>query len=434
MNDEYDVMNTRLRAESRASGGETVAFEIRVTAGPDTGRVMVADAAQSVLVGQSPVCTLRLTDPEVSRRHVSFEAQGATLRVTDLRSTNGTFVNGVRVYEAALAGGETVQVGGTVLRIAPRREQAGEASAATSFGPVLGASIAMRRVYPVAEKLALARVPVVIEGETGTGKELMAEALHRMGPRKNGPFVVFDCATTSTDAELALFGTRDEAGLFEQAQGGTLLFDEIADLPADTQGKLLRAIERGEVRRAGGNAPVAVDVRIIATTQRDLDAEVHADKFREDLYFRLAVARIEMPPLRKRLDDVPMLVRHFWWSLRGPGDPTPELVTRLSQQPFPGNVRELANAVTRAIALGDAADPALAPDTAPKETPALFQHVLAQNLPLPRAREKIVDAFERAYVAHVVAAHGGNVSRAAAASGLALRYFQVLRARQAKSQ
>jgi DNA-binding NtrC family response regulator len=261
----------------------------------------------------------------------------------------------------------------------------------------------------------------------------MAEALHRMGPRKNAPFLVFECASSPTEVDAALFGTRDEPGLFEQAHGGTLVFDEIADLDQDAQGKLLRAIERGEVRRPGANAPVAVDVRVVATTQRDLDAEVQAARFREDLYFRLAVARIELPPLRKRQEDVPMLARHFWWALQGPGDPPAALVSRLAQQTFPGNVRELANSVARAIALGDAADAVTSQSAAPSETPALFEHVLSQKLPLPRAREKIVDAFERAYVARVLAEHGGNVSRAAAASGLALRYFQVLRARQAKS-
>ncbi len=427
----YEEVSTKLRGAT----GETEAateFELRVTAGADASKVFVVDAREPspVLVGTSAVCRAQLSDPEVSRRHASFEASGPMLRVKDLGSTNGTFVNGVRVFEAAIVGGESVQVGSTVLRVTPRRAPAADATTATSFGPVLGASAVMRRLYPACERIATTRVPVIVEGETGTGKELMAEALHRMGPRRGGPFVVFDCASAA-DVDRALFGIEGGApGVFEQASGGTLVFDEIADLSPDTQAKLLRAIDRNEIRRVGGQTPIAVDARIVATTQRDLDAEVQAGRFREDLYFRLAVARLELPSLDKRKDDVPMLVRHFWWSLQGPGEPPPELVARLAAHAWPGNVRELANAVARALALGDVADGELQPEHGKDD---VFEHALAQKLPLPRAREKVVDAFERAYVERVLSEHGGNVSRAAAASGLALRYFQVLRARQAKN-
>jgi DNA-binding NtrC family response regulator len=430
----YDEVATNLRRGG--SDGEATDFELRVTAGPDAGKVVVVDATATggpLLAGKSATCALQLGDDEVSRRHASFEPDGATLRLEDLGSTNGTFVNGVRVYAAALLGGESVQLGSTVVRVTPRRATA-LASTATSFGPVLGASGAMRRMYSACERVALARVPAVIEGATGTGKELVAEAIHRMSPRRGGPFVVFDCsAAVPGDTERALFGTegnKDDRGVFEQASGGTLLLDEIADLSLDAQGKLLRAIERGEVRRVGGASPIAVDVRVLATTQHDLDAAIEAGRFREDLYFRLAVARIAVPPLDKRREDIPMLVRHFWWAQKGPGDPPPELVARFEARAWPGNVRELANAVTRALLLDESAHgeaPSLDPDD------AVFDRILAENLPLPRAREKLVDAFERAYVARILAEHGGNVARAAAASGLALRYFQVLRARQAKT-
>ncbi|HEY8076493.1 MAG TPA: sigma 54-interacting transcriptional regulator [Labilithrix sp.] len=427
----YDEASTKLRGEGGGAGDATE-FELRVTTGPDTGKIFVVDVAQPspVLVGKSAVCQAQLADPEVSRRHASFEASGSMLRVKDLGSTNGTFVNGVRVFEAALFGGESVQVGSSIVRVTPRRAQLQDASIATSFGPVLGASAVMRRLYPACERIAMTRVPVIVEGETGTGKELMAEALHRMGPRRGGPFVVYECAT-AIDVDRALFGVEGGAlGVFEQANGGTLVLDEVADLPQDAQAKLLRAIDRNEIRRVGGQTPAAVDARIVATTQRDLDAEVQAGRFREDLYFRLAVARIELPPLARREGDIPMLVRHFWWSLQGPGDPPEELVTRLASHAWPGNVRELANAVARVLALGDIAEGDLPLEHGKDD---VFEHVLAQKLPLPRAREKVVDAFERAYVARVLSEHGNNVSRAAAASGLALRYFQVLRARQAKN-
>jgi DNA-binding NtrC family response regulator len=438
-----DLDEDRTRRKRPRDEGQATEFDVRVIAGPDTGKVFIVrpDDPSPALVGQSQACSVRLADPEVSRRHASLEASGAMLKLTDLGSTNGTFVNGVRVFEAGLFGGESVQIGGTALRVTARRSEPTQASDKTSFGALLGASAVMRRLFPLCERLSASRVAVVIEGETGTGKELLAEALHRMGPRRDAPFVVFDGASVAPGlVEEALFGSErgptgaPVVGVFEQASGGTLVIDEVGDLSLDLQAKLLRVIDRGEVRRVGAAQPTFVDTRLIATTRRDLDALVQAGTFRDDLFFRLAVARIELPPLRKRLDDIPMLVRHFWWSLQGPGDPPQELVERLARQPWPGNVRELQNAVARALAVGDALDEEARahPDPAGRGG-ELFERVLSLRLPLPRAREKIIDAFERAYVARVLEDHGGNVARAAAASGLALRYFQVLKARQAKT-
>jgi two-component system response regulator HydG len=432
MRDEYDVV-TALRG-----GGPPHApscFELRVVAGPDAGRVFVVrpDDPSPALLGKGPACTVLLTDPEVSRRHASLEAAGASLRVVDLGSTNGTHVDGLRVYDAALAGGERIDLGASSLLVA-RGESVAPQPGDASFGPVLGASPAMQRLHPVLHRLAASRVPVVIEGETGTGKELVAEALHRVGPWRDRPFMVLDCAAVAPGhVEEALFGRERGAagptvpGVFEQAAGGTLVIDEVADLPLDVQAKLLRAIDRGEIRRVGASHPVHVDVRVVATTRRDLDARVQAGEFRDDLYFRLAVARVELPPLRRRLEDIPALVAHFWELLQGPGSPPADLVARLASRDWPGNVRELQNAVARTIALGDAPDPAGLAAVAD-----VFASVLAMRLPLPRAREKIIDAFERVYVTRVLEENGGNVARAASASGLALRYFQVLRARQAK--
>jgi DNA-binding NtrC family response regulator len=433
--DELEEIRTRTRKGAH-DPGQATEFELRVTAGPDAGRsfVVAPEDPSPALVGQGPACAIKLADAEVSRRHASFEVAAPMLKVIDLGSTNGTFVNGLRVFEAALLGGETIQVGSTVLQAIARRGQGVQASQATSFGPVLGASTAMRRLYPLCDRLAQSRVAVVVEGETGTGKELLAEAIHRMGPRRDGPFVVFDCASVAPSlVEATLFGVEGtQPGVFEQASGGTLVIDEVGDLSLEVQAKLLRAIDRGEIRRVGAAAPSRVDARVIATTRRDLDAMVQAGQFRDDLFFRLAVARIELPPLRKRAEDVPMLVRHFWWAMQGPGDPPEELVSRMQHYAWPGNVRELQNAVARRLALGDAAVPD-APTEAGAPGDSVFERVLAMKLPLPRARDKVVDAFERAYVARVLEEHGGNVARAAAASGLALRYFQVLRARQAKA-
>ncbi|HEY3817785.1 MAG TPA: sigma 54-interacting transcriptional regulator [Polyangiaceae bacterium] len=438
--DEYDIV-TALRP-GQPAGAEAVEFELRVVAGPDAGKVFVVrpDDPSPALAGKGPACPVLLTDPEASRRHASLEVTGATLRLVDLGSTNGTFVDGLRVYDAALDGGETLQLGSTLIHVASRRGAQAQAQAqgpsASSFGPVLGASSAMRRLHPLLERAAASRVPVVIEGETGTGKELVAEALHRMGPWRDRPFAVFDGASVAPGfVEETLFGREatpgspGATGIFEQAAGGTLVLDEVGELSLEVQSMLVRALGRGEIRRVGSTLPTRVDVRVVAITRRDLDAMVQAGTFRDDLFYRLAVARIELPPLRKRLDDVPLLVGHFWRALRGPGEPPPELVDRLRATPWPGNVRELENAVARAIALGEAVG--APPGAAPREED-VFETILASRLPLPLAREKLVDAFERAYVARVLSDHDGNVARAASASGLALRYFQVLKARQAR--
>jgi two-component system, NtrC family, response regulator HydG len=436
------------RAESDS---DEITFEIRVLKGVDAGKTLLLDATlpACALVGTSPTCDLRLTDREVSRRHASLEIVGRRLRLLDLDSTNGTFVDRIAVVGAYLDGGELMRVGSTTLGIVRGPLRAPPPVPATSsFGRVLGASLEMRRLYPLCERLAMSSVPVIIEGETGTGKEVLAESLHEHGPRAAGPFVVFDCTAVAPNlVESELFGHERGAftgavgarkGVFEQAHGGTLLIDEIGDLDPSLQPKLLRALERSEVRRVGGDRAIRVDVRVLSATRRDLDREVQLGRFRDDLFHRLAVARIELPPLRKRSGDVPLLAHHFAGPTNG-GTAVlpPEILIRWEKHNWPGNVRELRNAVARHVALGDLAtappgdDPAGDSPTPRVEIAGgdVVDRVLAMDLPLVMAREKIVDDFERRYIAHVLARHGGNVSRAAEASGVARRHFQRLRAR-----
>jgi two-component system, NtrC family, response regulator HydG len=429
-----------------------VGFVLRVAAGPDTGAQLEIPPSHPsrVLVGQSPSADLPLRDREVSRRHLGLDVADGRLRLSDLGSKNGTRVNGVTVVEALLDGGERVDIGATTITV-QRAEHAVEVplSSATGFGRLVGASPAMRRLYPLCERLAAATVPVVIEGETGTGKEVLAESLHEMGPRAGGPFAVFDCTAVPPNlVESALFGhergaftgaTEARRGVFEEAHGGTLLIDEIGDLDIELQAKLLRALERSEVRRIGGKAWIRAEVRVLAATRRNLDQEVAAGRFRDDLFYRLAVARIELPPLRHRTGDVELLARTFWKRMASANDPIPEdFVVRLTSYSWPGNVRELHNAVARRVALGDLGDlyaagtPGSA-SSAPASSSAAavdpIAAVLGENLPFPRAKEKIVEAFERRYVEDVLRRHGGNVARAAAASGIARRYFQIIQAR-----
>jgi two-component system, NtrC family, response regulator HydG len=426
----------------------TVGYSLVVIEGPDTNATFLLDGTQPsrVLVGQSPACELRLTDRQVSRRHAALELAGRRLRLTDLGSTNGTFVDGVSVLDGHLRGGEVVRLGATALRVEMNEQSAPPVLPAISrFGRVVGSSVEMRRLYPLCERLAASNVTVIVEGETGTGKEVLAESLHEQGSRAAGPFVVFDCTAVPPNlVESALFGHEKGAftgavathrGVFEQAQGGTLLIDEIGDLEFSLQPKLLRVLERGEVRRVGGDRSIAVDVRVLAATRRNLDQEVQAGRFRDDLFFRLAVARLELPPLRNRHGDVAVLAGHFWKALGGGDEGVPyELLRRYEDYGWPGNVRELHNAVARQLALGSLASL----DTARLGEPLVdagrdvIDAVLALDLPLTPARQRVVDEFERRYVERMLEKHGGNIGRAAEASGIARRYFQLLRARKAR--
>ena len=440
------VVQQRDAAEAHAEG----VFVLTVTDGPERGRSFRLDSAlpTRTLIGTSPACEIRLTDREVSRRHAALERVGTALKVVDLSSTNGTFVDRVKVFEAELQGGEFLRVGSTMFQVEVERDPAEAAlPPLVSFGRVVGASREMRRLYPLVERIAQANVPVVIEGETGTGKEALAESIHEMGPRAQGPFVVFDCtAVPPSLVEAELFGhergaftgaTATRKGVFEQAHGGTLLIDEVGDLDLALQPKLLRAIERFEVRRIGGDRWIRVDVRVLAATRRDLDREVQAGRFRDDLFHRLAVARVELPPLRHRIGDIAVLATHFWAEMGGDPHAIPrDLMQKWEDYDWPGNVRELRNTIARQLALGDLAPmsgerPSMPPPSAaaPSPGPDAIDRFVDMGLPFPQARDRILDEFEQRYVARLLARHGGDVAKAAAASGIGRRYFQKLKAR-----
>jgi two-component system response regulator HydG len=432
-------------------------FRLLVVEGFDLGRELCIHGGEAsrLLVGKGPTADLKLVDPAVSRRHLALEIENHRLRITDLGSTNGTRIDQREIVDAYAHGGEILRVGSTSLRIerlapGPRPEASRKAS---PFANVVGTSPAMLRLYPLCERLAASQVPLIIEGETGTGKESLAEALHEAGPRAAFPFVVFDCtAIAASLVESELFGHERGAftgassarkGLFELAEGGTLLIDEIGDLDASLQPKLLRAVERSEIRRVGGTKPIRCNVRVLAATRRDLEREVQRGRFRDDLFHRLAVARIELPPLRKRREDIPLLARHFWIAFGGDaGGPSSDVIDAWSDMAWPGNVRELRNAVARRIALGEldpshgraagSAQASLEPRAEGAGRDVDLERVLGMNLPYSKARRVVLDSFVKQYVARALAAHGGNVGAAAAASGIARRYFQLLRDRGEK--
>jgi DNA-binding NtrC family response regulator len=390
------------------------AFVITVVEGPDAGLVVSLDATgpTRALLGQSPVCTIRLTDREVSRRHVALTVTDTKLMVLDLGSTNGTTVNGVLVKEASLQGGEAIRVGSSVLSVRRGEARAPDLGSATSFGRILGESPAMKRLYPALAQLAATDRPVLLEGEAGTGKELVAEELHRASALRDGPFITLESSTIPVVEHITRL-----AALLEQARGGVLFIDEIGSLPRDAQALLKMTINT--VR----------DVRIVCATRRDLDRDVAQERFDDELFFLLAAGRIELPALRDREGDVAQLARHFWQELDDhTGDLPEDFLPRFEHYPWPGNVRELRSAVLARMTMGELG-PAYRSDEAKQQGLDFLASVIEADLPFPKARERVVSEFERRYVERVLARHNGNVTQAARASGVAHRYFQLVKAR-----
>lgn len=324
------------------------------------------------VAGSSPGADLVVADPSVSRMHVEFEPTDSGVVVRDVGSRNGTWLLGNSVQHARLSPGQSVRVGITDLHIdfdAVETEEI-ELWPEDHFVDLVGGSEIMRRLYATLARVALSDASVLIHGETGTGKELVARSLHDAGPRKSKPFVVVDCAALPEqllDAELfghargAFTGAvQTRAGAIEEADGGTVFLDEIGELPVSMQPKLLRVLEQKTVRRVGESTHRPVDVRFVCATHRDLLAMVNGGTFREDLYFRLAVVPVTLPALRDRPSDIPMLVEHFLRKAAAPPFP-PELVRELSSRSWRGNVRELRNFVERVRALGHEGALALSP-------------------------------------------------------------------------
>jgi transcriptional regulator with PAS, ATPase and Fis domain len=353
--------------------------------------------------------------------------------LVDVGSTNGTIVNGVRVRDADLLTGATMCVGATTLRLEIGGEPVRMAlSGQDRFGELLGGSVEMRRLYAVLELVAPSDATLLIQGETGTGKELVAREVHAHSPRAGGPFVAVDCGAIAPHLiESELFGhvrgafsgaVSDRRGLIEEAAGGTLFLDEIGELPLNLQAKLLRALETREVRRVGANVARHVDVRLVAATNRPLAKSVNDGSFREDLYYRLAVVEAHLPPLRGRPEDIPILVEHFYQRFAGKGDTVPvDLMAILVRRSWPGNVRELRNFVERCVTLGmPVARPSgLLP--AAQTTTSLPVDLSAS---LKDARDDVVVRLERLYVETALRRTEGNVTHAAQIAGVSRRFLQ----------
>jgi len=394
----------------------------------------------TIRAGSAPENDLVLADDTVSTHHFEIRVTEEGYLLIDSGSTNGTFVDGTRVREvylnerAEIAAGETrllfeIVEGEVTIPVSKR----------TNFGELLGHSPPMRAVFAVLERAAPTDITMLVTGESGTGKELAARALHESSPRRDAPYVVFDCgATTPTLIESQLFGhvrgaftgaTDAREGVFEQANGGTLVFDELGELPLDLQPKLLRAIESRTITRVGDNKTREVDLRIVACTNRNLEEEVKEGRFREDLYFRLSVVRVKLPPLRERPEELPRLVRKFLSARgidEGEGMPAATLAL-LRSHTWPGNVRELRNVVERFVIMPDL-DPSFwfSPDGASQAAGAPAPSVNLDD-GFHDAKRHCVDAFERQYLMHVQEAHADNASEAARVAGLSRQsYYRLL--------
>ena len=345
-------------------------FSLEVVAGPDTGRTVQVEK-RSALLGTHPSSDLVLTDPHVSRAHARIDVEETDYVLTDLGSTNGTRAGGVRIRQVCLEDGAVLELAESQVRFRLHHQPFQiELAPSDFFEGLVGRSVAMRELFALLGRVAATDATVLLEGETGTGKELVARALHTRSPRAGKPFVVFDCgAVPPTLIESELFGhergaftgaVASRAGVFERAHGGTVLLDELGELLPELQPKLLRVLETGEVTRVGGEKPFRVDVRTIAATHRDLARQIAEGRFRADLYYRLVVIRLRIPPLRERREDIPFLAAHFVRELLGdtpaakmPGPALESIFSTLRHHDWPGNVRELRNVVQRAAILAD---------------------------------------------------------------------------------
>jgi DNA-binding NtrC family response regulator len=439
-----------------AASGSLRERRIRFTVvrGPDQG-VSTTIEGGTMMVGTHANCDVRLSDTTVSRYHLEIQLRADGVKVTDLESTNGTMHGGTKLGSVVLTGPARLRLGKTTeVEITPADEAVELTEyAADRFGNVLGHTTPMRTLFALLARVSASDATVLLEGETGTGKEAIAEAVHLHSTRADRPFIVVDCGAIPRELIASeLFGhvrgaftgaLQAKEGLVEAADGGTLFLDEIGELALDLQPQLLRVLEKREVRKVGETRSQKVDIRVIAATHRDLRKMVKEGTFREDLYFRLAVVRATVPPLRQRRDDIGMLVNAFAEQLGRGGFTLPERLEReLVAYEWPGNVRELRNVVEQALSLGDSHMPSLSgraegaslTDTADgnpgvaEAGRALASGTPAEVLDLPfkEAKGRLVEDFEREYLTHLLAKHKGNVSRAAQEAGIDRNYIHRL--------
>jgi DNA-binding NtrC family response regulator len=441
--DRQTLLETGL-ASAKARGRTAVRSCLcRVTAG-DRVIAEVPLGARPLSVGAGRESDLVLDDPQVSRHHAELALSPEGIRVRDLGSTNGIYWQGSRLADAVVPFGGQIRIGAAAIRFLTVDAPAVAPSERRRFGGMVGSSLAMRELFAILELAAPTEATVLLEGESGTGKEMAARALHDHSARARVPLVVVDCSAVSESLiDSHLFGhvrgaftgaEQNRKGAFVEAAGGTVFLDEVGELPLPAQAKLLRVLEARTVQPVGSDRPVPVDARVVAATHRDLARMVEEKTFRFDLFYRLAVVHVALPPLRERPEDLAELVRLFYEG-RGvdPGPVSGDNLTRLERYAWPGNVRELRNVLERAWTM---AGPGGAPfqglrlwmpgsaDTAPG--PGRVADLIDTELPFKDAKERWLEIFERRYLEGVFATHGENISRAAVHAGINRRHFRNL--------
>ena len=444
------AVHTQLLTDDASGALVERTFRLRVISGPDVGKEHVLDEG-TTMVGTHADNDLVLTDATVSRYHLEIRVRRDGIEIRDLDTTNGTKHGGARVGQVVLTGPARLRLGKhTEMDVEPIDTSVDlESWKGDRFGDVIGTTVPMKRLFSLLSKAAPTEATVLLQGETGTGKEAIAEAIHSASKRAKGPFVVVDCGSIPHELIASeLFGhargsftgaSGDKQGLIEAANQGTLFLDEIGELALDLQPQLLRVLDRRQVRRVGETQAVDVDIRVIAATHRDLRAMVRAGQFREDLYYRLAVVATHVPPLRERSQDIAALAAWFADKMgRGGWAHSPSLLEQLEKHDWPGNVRELRNVVERALSLGHSGDNVLAELTDSGSRPAVNDGDLGESmgrpstplpmldLPFKEAKAALVEGFERDYLTALLARHRGNISRAAAEAGIDRNYIHRL--------
>ncbi|MBN1945848.1 MAG: sigma 54-interacting transcriptional regulator [Bradymonadales bacterium] len=410
-----------------------------VVEGPDVGAQVEICKAKTYL-GRSRVCELTVNDPVVSGTHAVVEAIEGGFLLRDLNSTNGTYLGDVRVVEIYLHPRARFRIGSTIIEFRSHREVVAiPISPQDRFGEVVGRSLPMRELFATLEKVSPSDLTILIEGETGTGKERVARSIHQNSRRAKRPYVVLDCSSIPRDLmESVVFGHEKGAftgaiatrkGAFEQADGGTIFLDEVGELDLALQPKLLRVLESRELKRVGGDRTIHIDVRVIAATNRDIRTMVAQNEFREDLFFRLSVIQVHIAPLRERKEDIVLLAEEILDSLTEscrfdePLRLSADAIEELRRHDWPGNIRELKNVLTRAASLADSPVlkrqdlvlTGLQPPLESKRAPGLQ---VDTELDFKTSKQRLIDEFERRYLDQLMAQNQGNISAAAKTSGL----------------
>jgi DNA-binding NtrC family response regulator len=404
-------------------------LRIEVVGGPDKGAVFER-GSEAVTIGTAADNDLVVTDETVSRYHAELRPIGDRVLVIDHGSTNGTAVGPAHLARGTVSRGAVLALGKTMLKILDGAEVEVELFDREDFFGLIGKSRAMRRLMARLAQVAKTDVSVLLNGETGTGKEVVARAIHLASGRADRPLEIVDCgALMPSLVESELFGhekgaftgaNQQYAGAFERADGGTIFLDEIGELTAELQVRLLGVLERRAFRRVGGSKPVDVDVRVITATHRDLRRHVNTGEFRQDLYYRIAVARLEIPPLRDRIEDVELLAQRFLAEMEVEAPLhqvlAHEALMAMARHQWPGNVRELRNFVESAVAFGGEL-----PDLEVPEGPAAPGEIGWARYfgrPYREARDIAIRDFQRAYLKALLEKHGDNVTRAAQEAGM----------------